>query len=107
MNEIQIGNQIWANDNLSITKFRNGDDITFVQNNNDWAQLESPAYCLNNNNYLYNYWVIVDSRNIAPTGWRIPNDNDWNILINFANSNDVAGYKLKSINGWTAITTGF
>jgi len=71
MNEIQIGNQIWANENLSITTFRNGDNIPLVQSN-DWAQLSTPAYCLINNDYLYNYWVIADSRNVAPLGWRIP-----------------------------------
>jgi uncharacterized protein (TIGR02145 family) len=105
MNEIQIGSQIWSTENATITTFRNGDDIPFVSNITEWNELSSPAYSINDNNdYLYNYWVIVDSRNIAPTGWRIPNDNDWNILINFANGNDVAGHKLKSINGWTAIT---
>ena len=78
MNEIQIGPQIWATENATITKFRNGDDIPFVSNKNEWNELTSPAYCINeNNDYLYNYWVIVDSRNIAPTGWRVPNDNDW------------------------------
>ena len=105
MNEIQIGFQIWTTENATITKFRNGDNIPFVPNKNEWNELTSPAYCINeNNDYLYNYWVIVDSRNIAPTGWRVPNDNDWNVLSNFANGNDVAGHKLKSVNGWTAIT---
>jgi uncharacterized protein (TIGR02145 family) len=104
MNEIQIGSQIWSTENVTITTFRNGDNIPLVQNN-DWSQLSSPAYSINeNNDYLYNYWVIVDSRNIAPTGWRIPNENDWDVLINFVGNQDVAGHKLKSINGWTATT---
>jgi uncharacterized protein (TIGR02145 family) len=105
MNEIQIGFQVWSAENITITKFRNGDDIPFVQNNNDWSQLSSPAYSINDNNYyFYNYWVITDSRNVAPIGWRVPNDDDWNVLINFVGNQDVAGSKLKSINGWTAIT---
>lgn len=99
MNEIQIGNQIWANENLSITTFRNGDNIPLVQNN-DWAQLSTPAYCLINNDYLYNYWVITDSRNVAPLGWRVPTEDDWDILINHLGGKDNAGYKLKNIDGW-------
>ena len=89
MNEIQIGSQIWSTENATITKFRNGDDIPFVSNINEWNELTSPAYCINeNNDYLYNYWVIIDDRNVAPIGWRVPTDNDWNILINLANGND-------------------
>lgn len=100
MNEIQIGNQIWANENLSITTFRNGDNIPLVQNN-DWAQLSSPAYSINeSNDYLYNYWVITDSRNVAPLGWRIPTENDWDVLINHLGGKDNAGYKLKTTDGW-------
>jgi uncharacterized protein (TIGR02145 family) len=101
MNEIQIGLQIWAKENVTITKFRNGDDIPFVPNRNEWSELTSPAYCINeNNNYLYNYWAIIDSKNIAPLGWRIPTENDWDILINHLGGKDNAGYKLKSIDGW-------
>jgi uncharacterized protein (TIGR02145 family) len=100
MNEIPIGNQIWANNNLSITKFRDGDIIPLIENNNDWSKLSTPAYCLINNNYLYNYWAIIDSRNIAPLGWRIPTENDWDILINHLGGKDNAGYKLKTIDGW-------
>jgi uncharacterized protein (TIGR02145 family) len=102
MNEIQIGSQIWSTENATITTFRNGDDIPFVPNINEWSELSSPAYSINeNNDYLYNYWVITDNRNIAPLGWRIPNENDWDILINFVGNQDDAGHKLKSINGWT------
>lgn len=101
MNQIQIGNQIWTSENINVTIFRNGDTIPFVENNADWSSLSSPAYCITDNGvYLYNYWVIIDPRNVAPIGWKIPSESDWDILINFIGHKDIAGYKLKSISGW-------
>lgn len=98
---VNIGNQIWSSENVKITTFRNGDIIPFVEDENEWANLNSPAYYVTDKGeYLYNYWVVVDERNIAPLGWRIPNKNDWDILINFAGGITIAGNKLKSTQGW-------
>jgi uncharacterized protein (TIGR02145 family) len=30
--------------------------------------------------YLYNYYVILDARNIAPTGWHVPTELEWETL---------------------------
>lgn len=98
---IQIGNQTWSNKNLKATTFRNGDTIPLVQDNNEWASLSSPAYYISDNgDYLYNYWTIVDQRNVAPIGWKVPSESDWDTLINFIGDKDIAGYKLKSTSGW-------
>lgn len=111
MNEIQIGSQIWSDQNLKITTFRNGEPVPFVQDNNEWAQLNSSAYSYGSDNgingYLYNYWTIVDPRNIAPIGWRVPTENDWDVLINFLGGKDIAGHKLKSTSGWTSTVLDF
>lgn len=98
---IQIGNQIWSNENLKTTKFRNGDYIPHIQDDAEWASLSSPAYYVSDKgDYLYNYWTIVDPRNVAPVGWRVPFESDWDTLINFIGDRSIAGKKIKSINGW-------
>jgi hypothetical protein len=38
----------------------------------------------------------------CPSGWHLPSDNEWQILVNFAGGNNVAGKKLKAKNGWEA-----
>jgi uncharacterized protein (TIGR02145 family) len=37
----------------------------------------------------------VSGQKLCPTGWRIPSDTDWEILINFLGGNNAAGGKLK------------
>lgn len=102
MNEIKIGNQIWASEDLKATHFRNGDSIPFINNHADWVNTNTSAYCYgaDSNSFLYTFWVIVDERNVAPVGWRVPTESDWDELISFIGHKDISGYKLKSESGW-------
>jgi len=85
---IKIGNQEWMVENLKVTKYRNGDAIPNVTDKTAWSNLSSGAYCTYDNNgsnastygYLYNWYAVNDSRNIAPAGWHVPTDNDWKQL---------------------------
>jgi uncharacterized protein (TIGR02145 family) len=49
---------------------------------------------------LYNYRVvhskIITDPQIAPKGWHVPTDEDWNVLIAYLGGTTVAGGKLKS-----------
>jgi len=124
MNEIKIGNQVWASNNLNVSVFSNGDNILEVKDAKEWIKICDdgiPAWCFYENNFnnennfgkLYNWPAVSDSRNLAPKGWRIPNDNDWQVLADFLQerksisnniissliSRDVA-IKLKSESGW-------
>jgi len=38
---------------------------------------------------------VNDSRNLAPEGWRIPTEDDWNILSDFLGGYSIAGGKMK------------
>lgn len=100
---VTIGNQIWMAENLKTTKFRNGDPIPNVIANTGWSVLTTGAYCWYNNDAankavygaLYNWYVVNDSRNIAPAGWHIPSDEEWIALTNFLQGSRQAGAKLK------------
>ena len=89
---VKIGNQTWMAENLNVTKFRNGDIIP------NWSassqQPGATAAFSNPTMMYYNSYAILDSRNLCPTGWRIPNSGDYSILINNLGPN--AGIKLKT-----------
>jgi len=100
---IQIGDQTWMAENLKVTKYRNGDAITKVTDGPTWASLSTEAYCFydntdsNGDTYgaLYNWYAVVDSRNIAPEGWHVPTDAEWTTLSTYLGGTSVAGGKLK------------
>jgi uncharacterized protein (TIGR02145 family) len=86
-----IGSQVWMADNLTVTKFRNGDDIPEVTSKDEWynyAEQGKPAFCYVNNDpankgkygVLYNYYAVADKRGLAPEGWRIPSHVDFQNL---------------------------
>jgi uncharacterized protein (TIGR02145 family) len=85
---ITIGNQIWMAENLKVTHYRNGDAIPYVIGDPDWRNLTTGAYFYYDYNAsnaavygcLYNWYAVHDSRNIAPTGWHIPTDEEWKTL---------------------------
>ena len=99
---VQLGNQMWLNRNLKVTKFNDSQDIPHLTDSVEWSQTTSPAWCYykNNSSYgedygvLYN-WYAANSDNLCPTGWRVPTDADWEELEDFLGRD--AGNKLKLI----------
>jgi uncharacterized protein (TIGR02145 family) len=89
--EIKIGHQIWMGDNLNVDRFSNGDFILQVNSNLEWktaANKKIPAWCYykfskSNARYgkLYNWYAMNDRRGLAPKGWRVPNKNDWQLVL--------------------------
>ncbi len=92
-------------ENLKVTHYRNGDAIPNVTNNTEWAGLTTGAYgnYINDiNNFhtyggLYNWYAVVDGRNMAPVGWHVPSDAEWQVLVNYLGGHAVAGGKMKEI----------
>ncbi len=101
---VTIGNQVWMAENLKVTHYRNGEPLPNVTDNIEWRNLDTGAYCNYNNDVayvatygrLYNWFAVNDSRNIAPAGWHVPSDAEWQTLDDYLGSdtND-AGCKLK------------
>lgn len=103
----KIGNQFWMTENLSVTKFRNGDIIPFFDNIQDFLRAgrhQEPACIFYQNNpekgMLYNFYAIIDDRKICPDGFKIPSESDWNELIAFCGGDSIAAKHLKSVSDW-------
>ena len=109
----KIGNQVWMCGNLNKSFFNNGDSIYEARNLEDWnksLELKRPAWCyydfdpLNREKLgkLYNWYSIIDPRGLAPDGWHIPTENDWDTLNEFLLEFPEA-VLLKSKIGWEEV----
>ena len=89
---VRVGLNDVASINLSTTKYRNGDPITFAQSLADWQAANSNqegAWCYYDNdlgngvNYgvLYNKWAVLDTRNIAPIGYEVATEVQWDNML--------------------------
>jgi uncharacterized protein (TIGR02145 family) len=92
---VKIGSQCWMAENLKTTRFNDGMDIPVVKDGSVWAALSTSGYCwfmndevTNKTTYggLYN-WHTVSSGNLCPTGWHVPTNQEWNILIDYLIAN--------------------
>ncbi len=82
--------QTWTTQNLSVSRYRNGDVIPQVTDATQWQNLTTGAWCWYNNDSatyaatygrLYNWYAVNDSRGLAPIGWHVPTDAEWNKLV--------------------------
>ena len=110
-NTIEIGTQTWMAENLRATTFNDGTPIDLVTDQAAWTVQENAGYVWYNNNSdffgaLYN-WHAVNAGILCPTGWHIPSDDEWNILIDYFGGEDVAGNELKEqgILHWSSLNS--
>jgi uncharacterized protein (TIGR02145 family) len=103
-------------ENLKTTKYNDGTNIPNITDNTAWIILTTPGYCWLKNDAttykddygaLYN-WYTLNTGKLCPTGWHVPSDTEWTILINYLGSNAIAGGKLKEpgIIHWSSPNTG-
>ena len=109
---INIGTQVWMTKNLEVSTFRNGDPIPEAKTAEEWKKAginKQPAWCYYKNDpangakygKLYNWHAVNDPRGLAPKGWHVPSDADWQQLTDYLGGWE-AGGKMKSTTGWTA-----
>jgi uncharacterized protein (TIGR02145 family) len=99
-----IGTQEWMGENLKTSRYCNGDLIPNITDSTQWSGHTTGAWCnLNNDNSLdsifgklYNWYTVLDSRNVCPCGWHVPSDAEWTILIDYLGGFQVAGGKMKT-----------
>jgi len=78
---VKIGSQVWMAENLNVIFYQNGDSIPEIESQSQWQKCITGAYCKHEGQILYNWYAIVDSRGIAPSGYQIPNNSDWIELL--------------------------
>jgi len=113
---VKIGDQWWMAENLKVIHYRNGDSIPNVTDATEWSNLTIGAYCNYDNNVnnattygsLYNWYAVNDSRNIAPEGWHVPSNNEWQTLVDYLGGVLIAGGKMKETGTthWNSPNTG-
>ena len=89
---LQFGTQEWMAENLITEHFANGDPIPMITNNYSSSNY-SAAWKWYANNYtneaiygkMYNGSAKIDPRNVCPSGWHIPSENEWIQLILYFN----------------------
>ena len=104
---ITIGTQTWMAENLRTIKYRNGNLISNVIENTNWINSTEGAFCSYDNTndeiniatrgLMYNYYAVIDERNIAPEGWHVPTDAEWTTLVTYLGGESVAGGKMKEL----------
>jgi uncharacterized protein (TIGR02145 family) len=55
---------------------------------------------------LYNWYTASDARNVCPTGWHVPSDDDWSTLINYLDPNADGGNVIPNTAGGKMKSTG-
>jgi uncharacterized protein (TIGR02145 family) len=101
---VKIGDQEWMAENLRVTRFRNGDPVSYIRSLDAWTHSDlskRSGYCAYRNDtvlaktygFLYNHYAVVDSRNIAPEGWRVATWKDWLELKNHVKSSMNVTYR--------------
>ncbi len=83
-------NQEWMAENLQTSIYSNGDEI--ANSTSDWSPVTTYGVWANINNVsqtlypygkYYNWYTVVDPRNVCPSGWHVPSNEDWNNLLNY------------------------
>ena len=128
---VTIDTQVWIKENVTVSRYRNGDTIPQVTDSAQWILLTTGAWCWYKNDSatyaatygkLYNWYAVTDPRGLAPQGWHMPRYEEWAALANYLGDYSSAGGKMKEAgnlhwqgsnvgatnsSGFTAIPSGY
>jgi uncharacterized protein (TIGR02145 family) len=105
---VYIGTQQWMAENLKVSRYNDGTSIPYVMHHVHWQNgAEAWVYynndSTNNDKFgkLYNWYAVSSTtngnKNVCPTGWHVPTDNEWRVLTDYMGGESVAGGKLKEV----------
>ena len=118
---VVIGEQTWMAQNLNYAYL----ESVYDQDSSSWCDKNEPDSCSKYGRY-YLFEAAVDAmgvfgddgkgcydyvkcrvrepaRGICPSGWHLPSKEEFEQLVQFVGGKDVAGKKLKSVDGWSEI----
>lgn len=131
---VLIGGQCWFAENLRTEQYQNGDSIPDELTDTEWSTIEAGAMARfpeghEHKGHLYNFYAVLDERNVCPQNWHVSTDNDWLELeafmcmpeeeLNAWNYRGTQGIQLKSdphdehpwngtnARGFNAVPTGY
>ena len=84
---VQIGEQCWFAENLRASCFSNGDSIVTSLSDSTWASADEGAYGqaqFPHVGLLYNWFAVIDARDLCPGGWGVPQVGHFNSLRGYA-----------------------
>ncbi len=89
---IKIGQQEWMANDINTTTYNNGDPINEAKSETKWKDFNAKKLgCfrkLNNGTFVYNGYAVNDERGIVPSGFVIPNYEQFNKLMTFLGGGD-------------------
>jgi uncharacterized protein (TIGR02145 family) len=110
---VAIGTQKWMKKNLDVATYRDGTLIPEVTDEGAWGALKTGAWCYyigtDGTTYgkLYNWYAVMGitvaedatptaaqiaaRKQLAPTGWHVPADEEWSTLTTFLNQEAPTG----------------
>ncbi|MEI6823590.1 MAG: fibrobacter succinogenes major paralogous domain-containing protein [Bacteroidota bacterium] len=111
INSKEIGEQEWMVENLNVNHFSNDVLIKEAKTDEQWEKAGkdgTPAWCYYNNDpkngekygKLYNWYAVNDPQGLAPKGWHIPSDYEWNQLVDHLGGKNIACSKMKAESDW-------
>ena len=125
---VLIGDQCWFAENLRSETYQNGDSIDAPEILADWSNTTEGAITIYGRaswpcghystqydlcdedvalevyGRLYNNHAVEDPRNLCPSGWHVPLDEEWSALM--AGLGGAAAHALKSSEGWHSDNNG-
>ncbi len=107
--KLSVGNQEWMAMNLNVGVFSDGSAIQEAKTPEAWKEahrMNRAAWSYYNNDAslgvqygkLYNWYAVMDSRGLCPSGWHVPSDEEWTIFTETLGIN--GGRQLKAISLW-------
>ena len=107
---VLIGEQCWFAENLRSESYENGDVIHSNLSNGVWVNMASGAVSVYNEDAsfletygrLYNWHAVDDARGLCPSGWHVPTNGEWTVLIDHLGGWSVAGVLMKANYGWNS-----
>ena len=101
-NYLTYGDQVWTVENANMVTYRDGTPIPqkLYGLGTEWESLTTGAWCYIDNDptkeRLYNWYAVAGihdtdpntpNKKLAPEGWHIPSNEEWQILENYLINN--------------------
>ena len=105
--KVKIGKQTWMAENLDYEAEGSkcyGEDaevvIGYDENGDPITKTLSPAEVQANCDKYSRLYDWETALKACPSGWHLPNDEEWQKLVDIAVGGEIAGTKLKATSGW-------